>query len=193
MKKLSVKTMIFVLSCVAVAASLTGCGIPISINQSFEVINDTTIPAAQEGVLFNDYHEQTSEFCEIPSLDELRKKAVEEGVPAWLAKRIQIKSVEINSLTFEASKGDFSSFTKIEDILRADGKVLVSLIAENTGGFGSTVALQPTVAEDLAEYIEESTPTCLQNYLKIEGNLPTSELVFSASMDAKVVLRLRIL
>jgi len=223
MKMASLRTVIMGLLVTITALSLTGCGIPVSLSQSVDLVKDVEIPALPETVELVDveipqevrdmypdvnWDDPESALAELSDtgleyqreeefcdLPDLQKIRDEAAtrLPEFLAKRIEVREVIVKSIRFVANTGDFNSILNIEDTLTVDGQQYLFTIFSSTES-GMVLTLTPNPALDLADVINNPDFNgCIQNSLKITGTLPDTEILFKAVLDLDITLYLRIL
>ena len=175
------------------AVMLSGCTIPIpiTITQTLNLIGEVPVPPNDLGLLESGRFEINDEFCELPSLDELREMA-REHISGFLAQRLEPRSIEITRLSFIATQGNFNSINRVEAILWADGKELIDVSAQAPAeGFGTRADLEPDVNPDLAQIILDGI-SCLKYYALMRGTLPEETLVFKVEAELKLRFGVRL-
>lgn len=205
------------------AVSLAGCGIPVKLSKPIDLIKNVEVPAMPATAELIDVeipqevrdmypdvdwdnpeaalteladtgleYQREEKFCELPDLQELRDEAAKE-LPAFLAKRIEVREAIVTSIRVIAETGDFSSILEFEDKIEIGGQEYVFTISD-TSESAKVLTLTSNPPLDLADVINNSdTIDCIQNHLKITGTLPDAELLFKAVMDLDIMLYLRIL
>ncbi len=177
---------------ICLTVMLSGCTIPIpiTVTQTLTLISEVTVPPNDLGLLESGRFEINDEFCELPSLDDLREMA-REHIAGFLAERLEPRSIEITRLSFIATQGNFNSINRVEAILWADGEELIDVSAQAPAeGFGTQADLEPNVNPDLAEIIRNDI-SCLQYYAHMRGTLPEESLVFKVEAELKLRFGLR--
>ena len=211
--RMTVLSIVFVIA----AASLTGCGIPVKLSETVDLVKDIKVPAMPEADVaeipeefrqyvdnWEDYEEiedflntpfdyqRAEEFCDLPDLDKIRAEAASR-LPGFLARRIEVRSVSVRSIRFIAETGDFDSVDELQNVLTLEGKEYVFSIT-NEDGLGPVISLAPSPELDLADLINNPEfDGCIQNKLDIVGTLPEQEIIFKALLDLDIKLYLRIL
>ena len=223
MKMVSLRTVVMGLLITVATLSLTGCGIPVSLSQSVDLVKAIEVPALPETVelvydeipqevrdMYPDVNWDDPEAAlaeladtdleyqreeEFCDLPDLQKIRDEAAarLPEFLAKRIEVREVIVKSIRFVANTGDFNTIVSLEDTLTVEGQRYVFTISSSEES-GMVITLTPDPALDLADVINNPDFNgCIQNSLKITGTLPDTEILFKAVLDLDITLYLRIL
>jgi hypothetical protein len=223
MKMVTLRTMFMGLVIAVAAISLTGCGIPVKLSESVDLVKDIEVPAMPQSVddiedipeEFQQYvdsveweteaqalleelqneefsFQQEEEFCDLPDLQKIRDEAAAK-LPPFLAKRIEVREVIVESIRFVADAGDFGSILELTNVLTVDGGQYTFSISGDEGA-SPVLTLTPNPPLDLADVINNPDfDGCITNNLSITGTLPETEILFKAVLDLDITLYLRIL
>jgi hypothetical protein len=223
MKMVTLRTMFMGLVIAVAAISLTGCGIPVKLSESVDLVKDIEVPAMPQSVddiedipeEFQQYvdsveweteaqalleelqneefsFQQEEEFCDLPDLQKIRDEAAAK-LPPFLAKRIEVREVIVESIRFVADAGDFGSILELTNVLTVDGGQYTFSISGDEGA-SPVLTLTPNPPLDLADVIHNPDfDGCITNNLSITGTLPETEILFKAVLDLDITLYLRIL
>ncbi len=222
--KVTFRTAVMGLAVFAMAVAFTGCGIPVSLSQTVDLVKDIKVPAMPQSAdeiedipeEFRQYvdsvdweseeaqaildelqneefsYQMDKEFCDLPDLQKIRAEAAAR-LPEFLAKRIEVREVIVESIRFIADAGDFSSLVTLKDVLTVEGQQYTFELSVDEG-LGAVLTLTPDPALDLADVINNPDfEGCIQNSLSISGTLPEEEINFKAVLDLDITLYLRIL
>ena len=198
----TLRTMVMGLVVAAMALSLTGCGIPISITgQSVDLIGEMRVPTLEVPLedipdgwrvyLEGQDYEESDEFCDLPDLGGIQAMAQDRNIPNFLARRIRVRAVNVTSVDFIATEGDFSTLREIDTVLTI-GDAPYRFHAANPNGFGTEESLTPDPALNLANFINDATIECVGYDLRIQGTPPEDDLVFKVVLRFDLELLLRI-
>lgn len=222
--KITFRTAMMGLAVCAMAFAFTGCGVPVSLSETVDLVKDIKVPAMPQSVEqiedipeeFQQYvdsvdweseeaqaildeleseefsYQMDKEFCDLPDLQKIRAEA-EARLPEFLAKRIEVREVIVESIRFIADAGNFNTILALTDVLTVEGqqyKFELSVDEE----LGAVLTLTPDPALDLADVINNPDfAGCIQNSLSISGTLPETETLFKAVLDLDITLYLRII
>ena len=222
--KTSTKQAMVMGAVIAVAAiSLTGCGIPVKLSETVDLVKDIEVPAMPQSIddiedipaEFQDYVdsvdwetesqalleelqneefslEREEQFCDLPDLQKIKEEA-QKRLPEFLARRVEVREVIVESIRFIADTGNFNSIINLTDVLTVDGLQYTFTIEQNSES-GAVLTLTPAPPLDLADLINDPDFNgCIQNSLSISGNLPETEIKFKAVLDLDITLYLRLL
>jgi len=222
--KVTFRTAVMGLAVFAMAVAFTGCGIPVSLSQTVDLVKDIKVPAMPQSAdeiedipeEFRQYvdsvdwdseeaqaildelqneefsYQMDKEFCDLPDLQKIRAEAASR-LPEFLAKRIEVREVVVESIRFIADAGDFSTLLALKDVLTVEGQQYTFELTVDEG-LGAVLTLTPDPALDLADVINNPDfAGCIQNSLSISGTLPETEINFKAVLDLDITLYLRIL
>lgn len=223
MKTTTTKTMVMGAVIAVAAISLTGCGIPVKLSETVDLVKDIEVPAMPQSIddiedipeEFQDYvdsvdwetegqalleelqneefsFEREEQFCDLPDLQKIKEEA-QKRLPEFLARRVEVREVIVESIRFIADTGNFNSIINLTDVLTVDGLQYTFTIEQNSES-GAVLTLTPDPPLDLADLINDPDFNgCIQNSLSISGNLPETELKFKAVLDLDITLYLRLL
>ena len=137
MKIATLRTLAMGLVVAVAAVAVTGCGIPVKLSESVDLVKDIEVPAMPQSIdeiedipeEFQQYvdsveweteaqalleelqneefsFQREEEFCDLPDLQKIRDEAAAK-LPPFLAKRIEVREVIVESIRFVADAGDF--------------------------------------------------------------------------------------
>ena len=223
MKVISLRTAGTGIVLVLMVVSMTGCGIPVKLTETIDLVKDIDVPALPEvpedidveipqevrdmypDVDWDDLdsayaelsgtdleYQREDEFCDLPDLQKIRDEA-EAKLPEFLARRIEVREVIVESIRFIADVGDFDTIAQVTDVLTVDGKQYTFTIDVDAER-GAVLTLIPDPPLDVADLINNPDFNgCIENSLSINGRLPDSEIHFKAVLDLAIGLYLKIL
>jgi len=223
MKTTTTKTMVMSAVIAVAAISLTGCGIPVKLSETVDLVKDIEVPAMPQSIddiedipaEFQDYVdsvdwetesqalleelqneefslEREEQFCDLPDLQKIKEEA-QKRLPEFLARRVEVREVIVESIRFIADTGNFNSIINLTDVLTVDGLQYTFTIEQNSES-GAVLTLTPAPPLELSDLINDPDFNgCIQNSLRISGNLPETEIKFKAVLDLDITLYLRLL
>lgn len=175
------------------ALALTGCGLQVREVTLLENVEVPTLEAlgadADPGwvaYLEGQDYELAEEFCDLNKVQE----ELTNSLPAFLAKRIKVRSVKVASLEFVAQEGNFNSINELDTVLTVDGEYYRFGTGVRPDGLGENVTVNPDPALNLADAINDGA--CINTYVRISGKLPTSVLKFNVVVHYRLRLGLSI-
>lgn len=223
MKMISLKTAGMGIVLMLMALSMTGCGIPVKLSETVDLVKDIEVPALPEvpeeieveipdevremypEVDWDNPEDALAELNEdgleyereeeFCDLPDLQKikNEAQARLPEILAKRIEVREVIVESIRFIADMGNFNSIIELVDVLTVDGQEFTFTITDDND-LGTVLTLTPDPPLDLAGLINDPDFNgCIKNSLSITGKLPEEEIHFKAVLDLAITLYLRIL
>ena len=171
------------------ALVLTGCGLQVRNVTLLESVEVPTLEAlgadADPGwvaYLAGQDYELTEEFCGLAEVQE----EVKNIFPAFLAKHITVRSVQVTSLEFVAQEGNFNSINALDTVLTVDDEYYSFSTGPRPEGLGAGVKLNPNPPLNLADAINGDE--CIKTYMRISGKLPQNVLKFNVVLNYRLRL-----
>lgn len=125
-------------------------------------------------------------FCDLFSEEELDAMLVAAGGEV-IANLVSIPSVELASVTVEATQGDFNDFTSAS-LRLVGGNPMPLGAASNAGGLGATFEMTQATPVDLINDLGDGE--CGIPTLTLTGAKPGDDITFNATANVLVYTRL---
>ena len=171
------------------ALALTGCGLQV---RSVTLLENVEVPTLEAlgtdadpewiAYLEGQDYEMSEEFCDLNKVQE----ELEDLLPAFLAKRIKVRSVVVASIEFKAQEGNFNSIDELDTVLTVNGEHYSFYSGIRPEGLGEGVTLKPDSLLDLADAINNRE--CIDTYMRIGGGLPENTLKFNVTLNYRLRL-----